>query len=117
MTSECRELFLKNDPDEGCNYPKISVQPEISTTCLERCKENEDKCCYIDCLYELLEIYADGQIKSENIAKAIVAGTKDDKKLEEAYTSIIEESTEKCINMSKFILFSIRFSGYRVCPI
>lgn len=104
MTSECRELFLKNDPDEGCNYPKLTSPSEHTTTCLERCKEKDDTCCFPDCLFELAGLYVDGKIKSENIVKMIAGETKDDKKVEEAYSSIIEEVTEKCMNKSKFIL-------------
>lgn len=79
---------------------------EALKTCDERCKDKTNHfCCLNDCDNEQLEIFVDGKIKHENIAKLWTTGA--DEKLVDAWISTIEKSIEKCIDTSEHSYFLI----------
>lgn len=102
MTEECVKLFKKHDPWVCCpSQPEGLINATEYYKCEDICKDNQDKCCLSDCIFEVSGVYVDGKYNVEKIQEAFEITFNDSMSDEkEKFTPIIKLSLEKCGNLS-----------------
>lgn len=67
-SAECKETLLKHPPWFCCYYPALTLTSDQRRSCKEKCSKDQDaKCCFHDCNYEITGIFDNGKFNKDKI--------------------------------------------------